>query len=355
MNVLKLELKNYRNYADEVITFCDTTNIIYGDNAQGKTNALEALYVFALGKSFRTTQDRELIKFDEEFTKISLTYCDVFRENNIEITILKDKKKQIKVNGVVIRRLSELIGRLNVVLFSPNELNLIKGGPHLRRRFLDIAISQLRPNYCHLLDRYAKTLEQRNNLLRKIKYENFSQETLFVWDEKLAEYGAEIIKYRIKYAGMISDYAKKIHSEICNDSLDIIYKPKYSSKEELLNKLSADRLREIEQGCTLCGPHREDLDIFLSENDAKSFASQGQQRTAVLALKLAQAELIFNETGQMPVLLLDDMMSELDTGRRAYVAEKISKGQVIITCTDAEIINGYENAKKIHIKDGKII
>lgn len=354
MNVLRLELKNYRNYKDEVFSFSENTNIIYGDNAQGKTNALEALYVFALGKSFRTTQDKELIKFGEDFTRLYLTYCDSLRENNIEITILKDKKKQVKVNGVVIRRLSELIGKLNVVLFSPSELNLIKGGPQMRRRFLDIAISQLRPNYCHLLDRYAKTLEQRNNLLRKIKYEKFSPDTLFVWNEKLAEYGEQIIKYRIKYAEQISQYAELIHAEICSDVLNVSYKPKFTTKDELIARLESDVKREIEQGFTLYGPHRDDLTVTISGNDAKLYASQGQQRTAVLSLKLAQSELIFSETGERPVLLLDDIMSELDLSRRTYLTEKISNGQVIITCTDAEIINGQKNAKKIHISDGRI-
>lgn len=355
MNISKLELKNYRNYKNETITFCDGVNIIHGDNAQGKTNALEALYVFAFGKSFRTSQDRELISFDENYTKISLIYNDCFRENNIEITILKDRKKQIKVNGVVIRKLSELIGRLNVVLFTPGELNLIKGGPQARRRFVDILISQLRPNYCHTLDRYSKALEQRNSLLRKIKYENFSRDTLFVWNEKLAELGAEITKYRLKYLKELCTYAQKIHFEICQDKLDIDYKPKFVEKNELLNKLTDDNLREIEHGFTLYGPHRDDIDIFISSLDAKAFASQGQQRSAVLALKLAQAELITTETGEKPVLLLDDIMSELDLSRRKYLTEKISSGQVILTCTDAEALGGYKNAKKIHISGGRAI
>lgn len=355
MNILSLELKNYRNYNNAFFTFGEKTNFIYGDNAQGKTNALEALYVFAFGKSFRTTQDRELINFNKNYTKLILTYSDSQRTNTIEITVLKDRKKQIKVNGVVIRRLSELIGKFNVVLFSPQELNLIKGGPQLRRRFLDMAISQLRPNYCHLLERYSKTLEQRNNLLRKIKYEKVSSDTLFIWDEKLAEYGEKIIEYRIKYAEKLSEYAKKIQAEICTDSLEISYSPKYTKKEEFIEKFNSDRAREIEQGCTLYGPHRDDICINVSGVDAKIFASQGQQRTAVLSLKLAQAELIFDETGEKPVLLLDDMMSELDSHRRAYIAEKISSGQVVITCTDAEMLNIYKNAKKIHIEDGKII
>ena len=181
----------------------------------------------------------------------------------------------------------------------------------MRRRFLDIAISQLRPAYCHLLDRYSKTLEQRNNLLRKIKYEKFSRDTLFIWNEKLAEYGEQIIKYRLKYASEISGFAQKIHSEICSDRLCVSYKPKCRTREELTEKLESDVNREIEQGFTLYGPHRDDILITVSGNDAKLYASQGQQRTAVLSLKLAQSELIFSETGERPVLLLDDIMSEL--------------------------------------------
>lgn len=354
MIVKKLELKNYRNYTDETFNFHEGTNIIYGDNAQGKTNALEALYVFALGKSFRTPQDKELIKFGGIFTKISLTYQDRIRENVIEITVLKDRKKQIKVNGAVIRKLSELIGRINIVLFSPSELNLVKGGPQLRRRFLDIAISQLRPAYYHLLDRYAKTLEQRNSLLKKIKYNNFSADTLFVWNEKLAQYGAEIIKYRLKYAEEISNFAKKIHYEICNDDFEVLYKPRCKTKEELMQRLSEDYLKEVEQGFTLFGPHRDDILLNISGSDAKSYGSQGQQRTAVLALKLAQAELIYSEIGERPILLLDDIMSELDLKRRAYLSEKITSGQAVITCTDAETV-GIKGAKKIHVLSGKIV
>ena len=357
MYIKKVRLTNFRNYKDETINFTPKTNILCGDNAQGKTNALEALYMFAFGKSFRTQQDRETIKISESYTKIELLYADSFRDNTIEIIILKDRKKQIKINGVNITKLSELLSKLYVVLVFPEELGLIKEGPYIRRRFLDAALSSASPKYYHILGKYNKILDQRNNLIKKMRISDnqILADTLKVWNESLASYGIALSNYRTEYTEKLCEVAKKIHFEATGEELFLTYKTRFKTKEEMLAKLEASLKREIEQGCTLYGPHRDDVDIQIDGKDAKSFASQGQQRTAVLSLKLAQAELIFDETGEKPVLLLDDMMSELDSHRRAYIAEKISSGQVVITCTDAEMLNIYKNAKKIHIEDGKII
>ena len=357
MYIKKLHLKNFRNYKDEIISFTPKTNILCGDNAQGKTNALEALYMFAFGKPFRTQQDRETIMLGEDYTKIELIYCDAYRDNTIEIIILKDRKKQIKINGVNITKLSELLSKLYVVLFFPEELGLIKEGPYVRRRFLDVALSAARPKYYHLLGKYNKILEQRNNLIKKmrLKQEGALSDTLKVWNESLCSYAMEICAYRTEYVEKLCCGAKKIHFEATGEELSIFYKTRFKTKEEMLFKLESSFQREIEQGCTLYGPHRDDIDIIIDEKDAKLFASQGQQRSAVLSLKLAQAEILYNETGEYPVLLLDDILSELDEKRRAFLVKKIPDKQVIITCAGVDKVFEGSGANIITVKDGHII
>jgi len=315
MYVKKLKLSGFRNYKSEEFMFLPTTNILYGNNAQGKTNALEALYLFSIGKSFRTQQDKELINFDESFTKISVEYEDSVRTNKIEIVIRRDRKKQVKVNDIPISKMGDLIGKFTVILFSPDELNLTKGSPNARRRFLDIAQSQMRPKYYHTLRRYNKVLEQRNNLIKKLKFsqDKALKDTLSVWNEKLVQYGMQIIEYRKAFVEKLSDISKKIHNEISGEEFDIIYKASFETKEEFIKKLESAYDKEVEQGFTLYGPHRDDLDIFTERKDIKIYGSQGQHRSAVLSLKLAQAEIIYEETGEYPVLLLDECTSALDS------------------------------------------
>lgn len=357
MYVKKLKLSGFRNYKSEEFEFLPDTNILYGNNAQGKTNALEALYIFSIGKSFRTQQDRELINLSENFTRFSVEYEDKARTNEIEIVIRRDRKKQIKINDIPISKMGDLIGKFTVVLFSPDELNLTKGSPGERRRFLDIAISQLRPKYYHILRRYNKVLEQRNNLIKKLRVTSDAsyKDTLFVWNEKLAEYGIAIIEYRAKFVEKLSEFSKKIHSEISGEDFEIKYKSAFSTKEEFKKKLDESINKEIEQGFTMYGPHRDDLEIFTQNKDIKTYGSQGQHRSAVLALKLSLADIIYEDTGEYPILLLDDIMSELDSHRRAYLVSKIKDKQVIITCTDADEIGIGNDANLIHIDDGTII
>ena len=357
MRVKKLKLSGFRNYKSEEFEFLPNTNILYGNNAQGKTNALEALYLFSIGKSFRTQQDRELINFDENFTKLLVEFDDKIRTNEIEIVIRRDRKKQIKINDIPIAKMGDLIGKFNVILFSPDELNLTKGSPNARRRFLDIALSQMRPKYYHILRRYNKVLEQRNNLIKKLRVcsDNSAKETLFVWNEKLAEYGMAIIGYRKNFVEKLQEFSQKIHFEISGESFEIRYKPAFLTKEEFKEKLDKSIDKEIEQGFTLYGPHRDDLDIYTENKDIKTYGSQGQHRSAVLALKLAQADIIYDDTGEYPILLLDDIMSELDSVRRTYLVSKIKDKQEIITCTDADEIGVDKNANLIHIENGRII
>ena len=357
MFVKELKLEGFRNYESEIFTFSPGTNIIYGNNAQGKTNALEAVYLFSIGKSFRTQQDREMIRFHEEQTKISVLFENSMRENEIELVLRRDRKKQIKINGVPIQKMGELIGLFTVVLFSPDELNLTKGSPHARRRFLDIAVSQMRPKYYHILRRYNKILEQRNNLIKKLRFtqDESLKETIAVWNEKLADYGMTIITYRKKFVESLQAFSKKIHYEISGENFEIRYKTAFDNKEQFLQKLNDSLYKEIEQGFTLYGPHRDDLDIETDGKDIKTYGSQGQHRSAVLALKLAQADMIFEDTGEYPVLLLDDIMSELDSERRAYLAAKIKNKQVIITCTDIDDLPENEMSKSIRIESGQIV
>ena len=338
MHIKSLTLKNFRNYEIQSLTFDPATNVFQGNNAQGKTNLLEALYLFSMGKSFRTNQDSELIRFGECYTKAELRFCDRNREHTLEIIILRDKKKQIKINGLTISRLSELVGHLNVVLFYPEELGLVKEGPYIRRRFMDVALSQLRPGYYHTLGQYQRVVDQRNKLIKKIRLTGNRDlgETMFVWNEKLSGLGMELMKSREDFMQRLGVLAQKAHFEASGEMLTLVYKPRFESKEAFLEKLESSFERELEQGYTLYGPHREDFEIFIDDKEAKSFGSQGQQRSAVLSLKLAQADLLFDEYGEYPVLLLDDIMSELDQRRRAYLAGKIPDKQVFITCTELD-------------------
>lgn len=357
MYVKKLKLSGFRNYKSEEFEFLPDTNILYGNNAQGKTNALEALYLFSIGKSFRTQQDRELMNFGESFTKLSVEYEDKVRTNEIEISIRRDRKKQIKINDVPISKMGDLIGKFCVILFSPDELNLTKGSPNARRRFLDIALSQMRPRYYHILRRYNKVLDQRNNLIKKLRFTQnaAAKDTLFVWNEKLSEYGMAIIDYRKQFIEKLYEYAKQIHREISGEEFEIRYKSAFNTIEEFKEKLDSNIEREIEQGFTMYGPHRDDIEILTEGKDIKTYGSQGQHRSAVLALKLAQADMVFDDMGEYPVLLLDDIMSELDSVRRAYLVGKIKNKQVIITCTDADEVGVTDDVNFIHIENGQII
>ncbi len=338
MYIKSLHLKNFRNYDEQSLTFDEKTNVFQGNNAQGKTNLLEALYLFSMGKSFRTHVDTDLIRFGEDYLKAELTFCDRNREHTLEIIVLRERKKQIKINGVTISRLSELMGHLNVVLFYPEELGLVKEGPGVRRRFMDVAISQLRPGYYHTLGRYHRVLDQRNKLIKKIRQSGSDSlaDTLSVWNEQLVSYGIELMKYRQEFMQRLGVLAEKAHYEASGEKLTLDYKPWFETKEAFLDKLASGLSRELEQGYTLYGPHREDFGIYINDAEAKVFGSQGQQRSAVVSLKLAQADLLFEEYGEYPVLLLDDIMSELDQNRRAYLAGKIPGKQVFITCTELD-------------------
>ncbi len=360
MRVKKLTVTNFRNYEHEEVEFSENTNIILGKNAQGKTNLLEAIFLFSHGRSHRIKTDDEMIKFGEDYMRLLLEFSDKDRDYRAVFQLFKNGKKSIKINNVPIIKLSMLMSYLNVVMFSPEDLQLIKGAPQLRRRFLDEAISQLYPVYLKHLILYHKNLAQKNNLLRKLKIcGKASDDMLDVWNEQLAEDGSFIMKYRSDFMENLNVYAAKIHNEICKENLKLLYTPSVEcdiiNKENFYGKLAVNSAREIENGSSLYGIQRDEIKFFISDREIKSFASQGQQRTAVLSLKLAQTELIYSTRGEYPVLLLDDIMSELDQSRRAYLSDKIANKQVLLTCTDLDSSASELSAAVFKVENGKVM
>ncbi len=351
MIVKSIYLENFRNYKAQEIKLEDNINVFYGNNAQGKTNILEALYFCALGRSFRTHKDAELINFDAENSKIVVEFNKSDRDKKIEIVIGKKTKKQIKVNGIKINKNSELLGNMNLVIFSPDDSIILKESPASRRKFLDILISQLRPRYAHILSEYNKILDNRNAILKSQKHDGID-----IWDEQLATYAEKIYEYRKEYIDKISQNIKKISPNLTNDKemLTIKYKTQFNVKKDFIEHLKRNFKIDSIRGFTSVGIHRDDFELFVNERELNLYGSQGQHRTAVLALKFAEMEIIKEEVGEKPILLLDDITSELDLERISLIFDKISGYQVLITCTDANIVRNLEGLTK-NIKLYKII
>lgn len=348
MKASNLELYNFRNYEYENISFRDGVNIIHGENGMGKTNILEAVYYFSYGRSFRSG-GKEVIKDGEKEARISLSFENSLRKLESDIKFLSGKRKEIYINEIELKKTSQLLGNFICVLFTPDEMGIIKGMPEVRRKFCDSSIMPLRPNYIKELIKYRNILAQKTALLKSRQYE-----TLDIWNEKLAETGSRIMKLRESYIERINQKAREIQNEISGrkEELNLIYNPSVKLKENYLEKLSEYKEKEKENLFCMVGVHRDDIDIFINGKPAKNYASQGQIRTAVLSLKLAETEIIKEETGEYPVMLLDDILSELDKSRREFLISKIKGKQIIITCTDIE--NYFnDNVNIIEIKDGK--
>ena len=361
MFIKKVYLKNFRNYKSLELDVEKGLNVIYGSNAQGKTNFLEALNVASIGKSFKSVTEKEMIFFGERFADIRVDYFSSGRDMYNTIRLFTEKKKMVTLNGVNLVKMSELVGKLTVVVFTPGELSLVKDGPAFRRRFLDMMICQLRPGFMGTLSAYNRLIEQKNKLLKEIKQKPYVSETLDIWDEQLASYGAEIMLQRKLYLERIMTYAEKYHLEISKEKEKLSAKIKSSVKDEenireaLKEALSLNREREIFLASSVIGPHRDDIEFFINGNSAKVFGSQGQQRTLVLSLKLAQKDLFYDETEEEPVLLLDDITGELDTQRREYLFSKIKNSQVFITCTDTDRAPDFDKASYFKVSEGKIV
>ena len=353
MYIKKIKLTHFRNYDNQEITLSPKINIFYGDNAQGKTNIIESIFLCSIGKSFRTSKEKEMIEFGKDFSNIEVEYEKMDRSGKIKIEL--QEKKNIFLNGIKLTKLSELLGNIHTVIFTPDDINILKGGPQKRRRFLDMMIGQLRPNYVYLLNRYNKTLEQRNNYLKQIKMESKSDELLSIWNEKLAEYGEKIYLYRKEFINKIIQKIKKIHKEITNnlEEIEIEYHSDCEDTNKFIEKLNQSQKIDILRGYTTKGIHRDDFSVYINQKLVNIYGSQGQNRTVILSLKLSELQVIYDEVGEYPILLLDDFMSELDEKRRSNFLEYTKNTQVIITCTDKILISELEN-KIYKVKKGEI-
>jgi DNA replication and repair protein RecF len=333
--------------------FAKNFNIIYGNNAQGKTNILEAMFLCASGRSHRTSRDAELIEIGEDGYLVRLSLIRKSGESEIEINYRKDEKKKIKINDIPAKRIGSLIGKLNAVIFSPEDLMIIKEGPSERRRFLDITISQLKPAYFYDLQQYAKLLAQRNSLLKELREKRQLIGTLGVWNENLSKTGSRIIRARMDFIKRLNSSLKINHKRITDsaEDLEINYCPSvkannYESIEDIQKSFNRSLKRavntEIKRGSTLYGPQRDDYEIFLNNMNVKQYGSQGQQRTAVLSMKLSEMDIVKEDAGEYPVLLLDDVMSELDRKRQEFLIKTLDKVQTFITCTDKSFFTGHD-------------
>ena len=356
MYINKIKLQNFRNYNEQEINLNKSINVFYGDNAQGKTNILEAIFLCTFGKSFRTNKEKELIKLGKDNANVIIEYEKKDRDGKISISI--SDKKQILVNGIKIKKLSELLGNINIVIFTPDDINILKGGPALRRRFLDMMIGQLKPNYVYILNMYIKTLEQRNNYLRQIKEENKPENLLDIWDEKLIVYADIIYKYRKEFIDKIKKKINIIHKKITDEKeeINIQYISNCESKEVYSELLKQRRKLDIIKGFTTKGIHRDDFEIYINNKELSIYGSQGQNRTAILSLKLSELQVIYDEIEEEPILLLDDFMSELDINRRKNFLNNINNTQVIITCAEKiEFLKENVDYCLYQVKEGEII
>ena len=358
MYISTLKLEQFRNYDGLELSFSRGTNLFYGDNAQGKTNILEAIYFCGTTRSHRTSRDRELIRFDadEAHLRMEMTKKDI--DYRIDMHLKKARAKGIAINGIAIRKAQELIGLGHFVFFSPEDLGIIKNGPSERRRFLDMELCQLDQIYVSSLADYNKVLLQRNKLLKDLSFRPQDIDTLDVWDEQLVRYGSSLIRSREKFVEKLSEIILPIHEKLSGgrEKICVGYE-KNVSAEEFAQTLAAGRDKDLYLKSTETGPHRDDLSFTVNGIDIRHFGSQGQQRSAALSLKLAEIELVKEAAGDIPVLLLDDVLSELDTNRQHYLLDSIGEIQTFITCTGLE---EYENSpvqidRIFHVDNGSVV
>ncbi|MDP4120405.1 MAG: DNA replication/repair protein RecF [Bacillota bacterium] len=360
MIVRKLLFENFRNLETNFIEPKDGVNVIYGQNAQGKTNLLESLWLFSGNRSFRGARDSELIAFGKDQAKISLDFLSENREQNAEI-IVSNSKKEYFLNKVCKNSASDISEAFSAVVFSPEHLTLVKGGPAERRKFLDIAIFQNKRKYSFALTKYNQTLTQRNALLKDILYHSELLGTLEIWDDRLATFGSYIIKERLDYINNLNKTAKQFHSGISGgkEELELSYSESYvddveSIKKAILENLIKSRKDDLNDRYTNIGPHREDLEITVNGLKARTFASQGQQRSAVLSLKLSEASILNETIGEKPVILLDDVLSELDNERQDFLLNHLCGWQVFVTCCEESSKEHLKNGRKFIVNNGKI-
>lgn len=334
MYIESLELKNYRNYDQLNIHFDPHVNILFGDNAQGKTNILEAVFLCATTKSHRGSKDKDMIQFEEEEAHIRSFVRKNEISHKIDMHLRKNKTKGVAIDGLTIRKSSELFGMCNIIFFSPEDLGIIKNGPLQRRKFMDTELCQLDKIYLQYLAKYNKVLIQRNNLLKQISYRPELKDTLDVWDIQLVEYGNYIIKKRTDFIAQLNKIIQKKHEKLTGgrESIFLEYEPNINT-DNFEKQLKEKREMDLRNYNTGCGPHRDDIKFLVNDIDIRRFGSQGQQRTAALSLKLSEIDIVKQRIKDTPILLLDDVLSELDSNRQNYLLNSIQDVQVIITCT----------------------
>lgn len=357
MIVKSLELNHFRNYESLNIAFDQGTNILYGNNAQGKTNILEAIYLSGTTKSHKGSKDREMVQFGNEESHIRLFVEKQEKQFQIDMHLKKHKSKGIAVNRIPIKKAGELFGILTLVFFSPEDLNIIKNGPSERRRFMDMELCQLDRIYFDNLTKYNKILMQRNKLLKDIYTKPELKETLFAWNIQLAEYGKKIIQRRREFVSRLDEIVADIHAKISGgtETVTLTYEPNVK-EEDFERELERVREKEFKLGQTMTGPHRDDISFLSNDIDIRKFGSQGQQRTLALSLKLSEIELVKQITKETPILLLDDVLSELDSKRQNFLLNNLCDTQTIITCTglDEFIRNRFHINRVFEVKDGTV-
>lgn len=368
MYLESIELKNFRNYEAVSLSFSPSINVLIGENAQGKTNLVESIYFLAMSRSHRSSRDRELIRWDSDFAKVNGQLIKKSHSVPLEI-VLSKRGKIAKMNHLEQRKLSDYIGQLNVILFAPEDLSLVKGSPSVRRRFIDMELGQMNKIYLHHLSQYQRVLKQRNQFLKKAKYDR-KHDALYleILTEQLATEGAEVLYHRYHFVKQLTKWAERVQTDISNgkEELRIHYKTTSQlsdkmSKEELFNQLQLEyqksKEQEIDQGTTTIGPHRDDLVFYVNERNIQTYGSQGQQRTTALSVKLAEIELMYEMTGEYPILLLDDVLSELDDSRQTHLLQAIqNKVQTFITTTslDGVQMDLLENPRIFNVENGEI-
>ncbi len=364
MYIKEIELKDFRNYEELKTVFHQNVNIFIGQNAQGKTNLLESIYLTSMGKSFRTNRDKDMIRFGADFFRIRLLAIKEERELLVELAVNRDGKKGIKIDGIKAKKLSQLFETIYMVIFSPEDLRIVKDEPEKRRKFIDRELCQIKPSYYNNLNQYRKALNQRNACLREFYAGNsrMTDEILDIWDSKMAEYGSRIISSREEFIHKIHKISSRIHEEITNkkEQLEVSYEPNIAVSQDqqsfFYEELKKNREKDKRKGTTGRGPHKDDLSLKIGGIDIRSFGSQGQQRTAALSLKLSEIELIKEETGENPILLLDDVLSELDQERQNYLIRSLEDIQVFITTTELseEAEQRLGKIKYFQIKNGTV-
>lgn len=355
MYLKELVMTNFRNYNSQKIELIKGINFFEGNNAQGKTNIIEAIYICAFGKSYRTYKDNEVIEFNKEFSRIELLYDKKNIENKIEIYIDNVNKKQIKVNGIKIKKISNHVGEIPIVIFSPDSLDIIKGSPIKRRAFIDMICSQLSKLYLINLQEYNKCLKIKNTILKK---EEIDKEYISVLHEKMSNYIYNIVNYRKDIINKILNKAKTIHDNITykKEKINLIYQTEFLnlSKEQIKSKLDKSLYIDILRKSSIKGIQKDDISIYINDLEVQKYGSQGQSRTALLVLKLANFEVLKEEKDEEPILLLDDIMSELDESRINFLLKYIEKYQSIITTTDSKFIKDIKNIKISKVSNGRL-